>query len=89
MSKVVLGAELRAKLNGGTEPVEFTDEAGNVVGRYLPGDSLAGPVAVLFLRLTSDEVAAARKEMLEHGGVSTDDMLAVIRNAKRAREAAK
>jgi hypothetical protein len=89
MSKIVLDAELRAKLNGGGEPLEFTDEAGNVVGRYVPGDSLARLADVLFPPLTPDEIAEARKEMLERGGVSTDDMLTVIRNAKRARESAK
>ena len=83
MSKIVLDADLRAKLNGGTEPVVFTDEAGNVVGRYVPGDALSRLAAALFPPLTREEIAEARKEMLEHGGVSTEDMLAVIRNAKR------
>lgn len=36
MSKIVLDDELRAKLNGATAAVELTDEAGNVIGSYVP-----------------------------------------------------
>ena len=88
MSKIVLDAELRAKLNGGTEPVELTDEAGNVVGRYSPGDSVSRLAAALFPVLSREEIAEARREMLEKGGVSTEDMLAAIADAKRAWKAA-
>ena len=36
MGTVVMEPELRAKSNGGTAVVEVTDEAGNVVGSYVP-----------------------------------------------------
>ncbi len=38
MNKIVLDAELRAKLGGGAAKVTLTDEAGNAVGHYLPDD---------------------------------------------------
>ena len=83
MSKIVLDAELRAKLNGGTEPVELTDEAGNLVGRYWPRDSIARLADALFPQLTREQIAEARQEMLEKGGISTEEMLAAIDDAKR------
>lgn len=36
MGKVVLDQVLRSRLNGLNEPVEFQDETGLVVGRFLP-----------------------------------------------------
>lgn len=84
MNRVVLDAELRAKLNGGNTGVELTDEAGNVVGHYLPHDAMARLVESLFPPLTKEQIAEARREMLEKGGVSTADMLAAIADAKRA-----
>jgi hypothetical protein len=36
MSKVVLDAHLRSKLNGLSEPLEVCDEAGHTVGHFLP-----------------------------------------------------
>ena len=36
MSKITLDHELRAKLNGLTEHLEIYDEAGQIVGHFLP-----------------------------------------------------
>jgi hypothetical protein len=36
MSKITLDAELRGKLNGLNEQMEFCDEKGNTVGRFVP-----------------------------------------------------
>ena len=36
MSKYVLDPDLRAKLNGLNEEIEFCDEAGKTLGRFVP-----------------------------------------------------
>jgi hypothetical protein len=36
MTRVVLDASMRARLNGLTRPLEFCDEAGHVLGRFTP-----------------------------------------------------
>jgi hypothetical protein len=36
MQRVVIDADLRARLRNLSEPLEFEDESGNVVGHYLP-----------------------------------------------------
>ena len=38
MSTIVLDADLRAKLNGLNEKVDVRDEAGNIVGHFLPSE---------------------------------------------------
>ena len=38
MSKVILDDDLRAKLNGLTETVEFCEPSGETVGHYVPHD---------------------------------------------------
>lgn len=94
MSKVVLDAELRAKLDGATDTVELTDEAGNVIGRYVPeGRSYVTDavydriMSALLPPLSREELDEARKEMLEHGGVSTAEIIAAIENGIRRSEA--
>jgi hypothetical protein len=87
MNRVVLDAELRAKLNGGTAGIEFTDEAGNVVGHYLPQSSFHRLIDLLFPPATKEEIAEARREMLEKGGLSTGQILEAIESARRARTA--
>ena len=96
MSKVVLDAELRAKLDGATETVELTDEAGNVIGRFVPEgrsyvtDAVYDRMMSAILRPSSRaELDEARKEMLEHGGVSTAEILAGLEEIKRQWEARK
>ena len=89
MSKVVLDAELRAKLNGGTERVDVTDENGNLVGRYWPHEAFTRFLEAFCQPLTAEDIAEARREMLAKGGVSTADMLAAIENAKRVWDASR
>jgi hypothetical protein len=36
MSKIILDTELRAKLNGLNQPLEFCDADGHTVGHFLP-----------------------------------------------------
>lgn len=87
MSKVVLDAELRAKLNGATRVVEITDEAGNAIGRYVPDDVFERIMERLLPPLSREELDEARKEMLEHGGVSTAEVIAGMEAAIRRAEA--
>ncbi|MDY3554293.1 hypothetical protein R5W24_003412 [Gemmata sp. JC717] len=83
MRRIVLDAELRAKLNGATAVVEVADEAGNVVGRYFPDEVLERIMARLLPPLSSEELAAARREMLAHGGVTSAELLAGLDAIKR------
>lgn len=87
MSRIVLDAELRAKLNGATKVVEVADEAGNVIGRYVPDEVFERIMARLLPPLTPEERAEARKEMLEHGGVSSSELLAGLEAIQREWEA--
>lgn len=94
MSKVVLDDELRAKLNGATGVVEVTDEAGNVVGSYVPRGQVTDEeydrvMSILLPPLSREELDEARKEMLEHGGVSTAEVIASMEAAIRRAEARK
>jgi hypothetical protein len=75
MSKIVLDADLRAKLGGAKEGVEFTDENGNVVGHFIPHEAYLRMADTLLPPLTRDEIANARREMLEQGGVGTAELL--------------
>ena len=90
MSKIVLDAELRAKLNGATEVTEITDESGRVIGRFVPEgrsyatDAVFDRVASALLPPLSDvERAAARAEVIEHGGVSGEELRAQLAEIER------
>ena len=87
MDRIVLDDELRAKLQGANRGLEIADEHGNVVGQYLAEDSLSKLLEAMFPPLTAAERAEARKEMLEYGGVSTEEILESIADAKRKWEA--
>ena len=86
MNRVVLDAEQRARLNG-AKGVEFTDENGNVLGYLMTQDSFDRIASAILPPPTQEELAEARKEMLEKGGVSTKEILAAIESAKREWEA--
>jgi hypothetical protein len=84
MNKIVLDAELRAKLNGATTEAEITDESGNTVGHFLTTaeyDRLLYDMAKQ--AVSKEEIEEARAEMLSKGGVSTDEILGAIAEAKR------
>lgn len=87
MTKVVLDADLRAKLKGGNGGIEFTDEQGTVIGHYLSDQAYSRIFELIQPPLTREEIAEARKEMLEKGGVSTAEILVAIESAKREWEA--
>ena len=87
MSKIVLDAELRAKLNGATKAVEITDEDGNVIGHFLPVEAFERIMSFLLPPATDKEIAEARAEMLAHGGVSSEELLAGLAEIRRQWEA--
>ncbi len=87
MGRIVLDDELRAKLQGADHGLEIADEQGNVVGHFIAEDSLSKLLEAMFPPLTAEERAEARKEMREHGGVSTQQILESIADAKRKWEA--
>lgn len=65
MDKVILDAATRAKLTGSTPAVEVCDEAGNVVGHYIPVPKPAAPPTTPaggWGPFTAEEVEAALKQ---------------------------
>lgn len=65
MSKIVIDAETRAKLNGLRDRVELYDESGNLVGVCLPAEEyrqMAGGPGGFF---TDEEIAEAMRQPLE------------------------
>jgi hypothetical protein len=87
MSRIVLDAELRAKLNGATKAVEIADDNGNVIGHFVPVESFERIMSFLLPPATEKDIAEARAEMLAHGGVSSEELLAGLREIKRQWEA--
>jgi hypothetical protein len=87
MTKVVLDADLRAKLMGGNGGIEFTDEQGTVIGHYLTDQAYSHIFELIQPPLTKLETVEVRKEMLANGGASTADILEAIESAKREWEA--
>lgn len=87
MSRIVLDAELRAKLRGAGERIEFTDESGNVVGCYLPQTAFDQIASQLLAPSSPEQLAEARREMLERGGVSGDELRARLAEIVRRWEA--
>jgi hypothetical protein len=83
MNRVVLDAEQRAKLNRDKGGVEFTDENGNVLGYLMTQDSFDWIAIAILPPPTKEELAEARKEMLEKGGVSTEELLASLERINR------
>lgn len=63
MSRVILDHQLRSKLNGVDEQVEFCDESGNIVGRFVP-EALYRELLVAWSksRLSDEELARRRQE---------------------------
>ena len=78
MNKVVIGADLSARLRQLTEPSFLADEAGNTVAYVLPPEA--------FHRLTAadtepspEERAAAHEEYRTAGGLTTAEAIAFVR----------
>jgi hypothetical protein len=87
MTRIVPDADMLAKLRGLTKSVEIADENGNVIGSFVPNEAFDRIMSALLPPLSKEELAEARAEMLEHGGVSTSEILAAIDDAKRRWEA--
>jgi hypothetical protein len=87
MSKIVLDAELLAKLSGATQAVEIADENGNVIGHFLPNAAFERIMSLLLPPAAEKETAEARAEMLAHGGASSEELLAGLAEIKRQWEA--
>ena len=87
MSRVTPDAESLAKLSAATKSVEIADANGNVIGTFVPNASYDRIMSFFLPPLSKEGLAEARAEMLEHGGVSTAEVLAAIDDAKRRWEA--
>jgi len=87
MTRIVMDEVLREKLQGANHGLEIADEQGNVVGHFLAEDSLSRLLEAMFPPLTDVERAEARREMREHGGLTTEEILASIEDAERKWEA--
>jgi hypothetical protein len=90
MSKIVLDAELLAKLRGLTKSVEIADEHGNVIGSFVPNEAFERIMSFLLPPATEAEIAEARAEILATGnlkdGVSTAELIAGLEEIKRQSE---
>jgi transcriptional regulator GlxA family with amidase domain len=80
MNRVVLPAEVREQLNGGAE---LTDEHGQIVGQFFSQESFDRIASTLLPDPAAEELAEARREMLEKGGVSTEELLSRIERMNR------
>jgi hypothetical protein len=80
MKKVVLDADLLAKLGGGAAKVTLTDESGKTVGHYLPDDLYRQILDALVPASEADRVAAV--EEYRRGEVmTTAEVLAGLRES--------
>lgn len=89
MTEVVLDAEMRARLNGGASGTKLVDETGKPLGVFVSMEEYTE----LFTRYTAgmtdaDDLAAARKEMLAGGGVTTAELLDKLARVRKAMEQA-
>jgi hypothetical protein len=62
MSRVILDSQLRSKLNGLTEHVEFCDESGQTVGHFVPQALYRELLMAWSKAHLSDEELARRRE---------------------------
>jgi hypothetical protein len=89
MSAVVIDSALRAKLNGLNQELEFRDEAGNLIGYFLPPKRHEKLLyAWAKSQVSDEELEEARRDYQKNGGLTTDQVLAhlerVIREGKGA-----
>ncbi len=76
MNRIVLDAEQRAALAGGANRGAFVDDQGNVLGHFLSVDAYERFVAMLFPPFTDERIAAAKRDVLQNGGVDGNDLVA-------------
>jgi hypothetical protein len=68
MSKITLDSDLRAKLNGLQQPLEFCDESGQSLGHFLPADTYRQYLYAWLKSQVSDEEL---EELTKQEGGST------------------
>ncbi|MCI0684244.1 MAG: hypothetical protein L0Y71_19210 [Gemmataceae bacterium] len=63
MSTIILDADLRAKLNGLSERIDVRDEAGDIVGHFLPTEEYYRLLCkTIEIPYTKEEIARRRAE---------------------------
>ena len=82
MKKLVLDADLRAKLGGGAAKVTLTDESGRPVGHYLPDDLYRAICDALVPPSPSDREEAV-EEYRRGETVTTAELLSGLRESLR------
>jgi hypothetical protein len=82
MGKLILDADLRTKLNGGTSGFEVCDDAGRTVGYYLPRDEYVRLIYAIELArppMPKEEREEALRDIRENGGATTAEVLDHLR----------
>jgi hypothetical protein len=80
MKKLVLDADLRARLGGGAAKVTLTDENGKPVGHYLPDDLYRAICDALVPPIAADR-AEAVEEYRRGEVVTTAELLSGLRES--------
>jgi hypothetical protein len=62
MTKVIVGESLRAQLPSLAERIEFCDEAGKTLGRFLPEDVYRELVRACAGHISEEEIERRRRE---------------------------
>jgi hypothetical protein len=84
MEKIVVDAELGAKLDGKTRQVVLADASGRMLGYFMPPDVLAELLAGGFEgEPTRAELDAARESYRKNGGYTTAEVLAHLADLDR------
>lgn len=71
MGQITLDDALRARLNGLTERIELRDEAGALVGVFLPADHYRALLRDMEIPLSAEEIERRKQEQ---GGSSLEDI---------------
>lgn len=83
MEKVILDAELRAKLRGLSGEITLADESGKPLAYVLPADLYHQVMEAWFDREpTAEEREAAREEYRRHGGLTTPEAIEFVRTGR-------
>ncbi len=86
MSRIILDPQLRAKLNGLNEQVEVCEGDGSIVGHFLPHAAYMRLIhAAAKVDFTDEEIAAARAEIKDSGGMTTKEAIAFVEQVARGK----
>jgi hypothetical protein len=83
MQKIVVDSRLGEKLTHGSGNIELTDEQGKVLGYFVSEESFDRIASAILPEPTREDLDQARREMLERGGLSTDQLLERMRATER------